>query len=273
MGKEYEAKILNINPYQARQKLIEIGGKLDHTFIMFKRAVFKHYDPSIKGFSRVRDEGKKITLTSKIYKDEKFPEEYEITIGESFDTGINFMKSLGLKQKAFQESYREKWSHPLAHEITFDILPGIPIYMEIDCTSEKNLNKLVNLLNVNKGFQRYGAFDKTYWEYYGIEPDILNDSTPSLSFDNISNEITIKKNNNLLKIISEIYKQLKNYSKTNSIDKFVQDYSKIYDKIVLNSIKPTTQIVKKISRKSSNKSIKKSSKKSIKKSSKKSTKK
>ena len=193
MGQEYEAKILNINIIQMRKKLVQIGAKLEHNFIKFQRAVFTHCNTQVKGYARVRDEGDKITMTSKLYKDEKFPEEYEVTIKESFDVGLNFLKSLGLPQKAYQESYREKWTHPLAHEITFDILPGLPIYMEVDCVSESNLNELIDLLGVNKGLQRYGAFDKTYFEYYGISLVDINDNTPFLSFGNISNEITIKK--------------------------------------------------------------------------------
>ena len=65
--------------------------------------------------------------------------------------------------------------------------------MEVDCVSELNLNELIDLLGIDKGLQRYGAFDKTYFEYYGISLVDINDNTPFLSFGNISNEITIKK--------------------------------------------------------------------------------
>jgi hypothetical protein len=40
MSQEYEAKILNINIVQMRKKLIQIGAKLEHSFIKFQRAVF-----------------------------------------------------------------------------------------------------------------------------------------------------------------------------------------------------------------------------------------
>lgn len=230
MGKEYEAKILNINIDKMRKILLASGATLVHKFTKYQRAVYKPCDPNIKGYARVRDEGNSVTMTSKIYKDEKFPEEYEITIKESFEVGVNFMKSLGLIQKAFQESYREKWSHPLAHEITFDIIPGLPIYMEIDCTSEKKLNELIKILNVDIKLKRYGAFDKTYNEYYGIPLNELNDETPFLTFDNIINEISINKNRDLLKKIATLQKKIK------SIDKFIDEYSNIYDKFIKNSL-------------------------------------
>ena len=107
-------------------------------------------------------------MTSKQYKDAKFPEENEVIIKNSYETGCKFIESLGLKVKAVQESYREKWSHEFAHEITFDTIPGIPTYMEIDCTTEENLNKIIKLLGLDDKYKRYGAFDKTYNEYYGI---------------------------------------------------------------------------------------------------------
>ena len=125
----------------------------------------------------------------------------EINIKDSFETGVDFMTALGIKKKAFQESIREKWSHPLAHEITFDIVPGLPTYMEIDCTSEQNLNKLIELFAINESKKRYGSFDHTYLEYYGISRDIINDQTPSLTFANIQNEIKPTKNLELFKKI------------------------------------------------------------------------
>jgi len=122
----------------------------------------------VRGFARIRDENGTITMTVKTYEDPKFPKEYEVTIKNSFQDGIEFLNSLGIKQKAFQETYREKWSHPLAHEITFDDVPGIPTYMEIDTTSKENLERLIELFKLDKSKMRYGAFDATYEEYYGI---------------------------------------------------------------------------------------------------------
>lgn len=152
-----------------------------------------------------------MTMTVKIYKDKNFPEEYEISINETFETGLNFLKALGLKQKAYQESYREKWSHPLVHEITFDTIPGLPTYMEIDCTSEDNLNKMIELLNLDKSKMRYGAFDKTYNEYYDIPLDVINNHTPMLTFKNIKNELKIDKNKKLFERLAKEQKNIEKY--------------------------------------------------------------
>jgi adenylate cyclase class 2 len=234
MGKEYEAKFLNINVAQIRKKLLNIGAKLEHKAIKFYRVVFTRCsdkeNPPVKGFVRIRNEGKKITMTVKTYKDPKFPDEYEISINEDFNTGINFLKSIGINQKAFQESYREKWQHPLAHEITIDILPGLPLYMEIDCTSEENLNKIIKLLGLDDKNKRFGAFDKTYNEYYGIETDVINDKTESLSFGNIENEIKPIKNLDLFSELSKLNKELDKCCETNTFDNYLDNYMKIYNK-------------------------------------------
>jgi adenylate cyclase class IV len=174
---------------------------------MLKRTAFKLCNNTIKGYARIRDNGDSITLTTKTYANPKFPEENEVTIKEDYETGYNFLKSMGMDQKAVQESYREKWTHPLAHEITFDTLPGLPTYMEIDCTSEANLNRLIELLDLDKTKMRLGAFDKTYNEYYGIDPEIINEKTPSLTFSDILNEIKPVKNYILLESIADSYKQ------------------------------------------------------------------
>ena len=45
---------------------------------------------------------------------------------------LEFLKKSGLELKSYQETAREKWSHPLAKEIVFDSWPGIPEFIEFD---------------------------------------------------------------------------------------------------------------------------------------------
>jgi adenylate cyclase class IV len=219
MGKEYEAKFLDINYKKMCKILKEIGAKKLHKLKMFRRKVYFLCDAKIKGYARVRDEGGPITMTSKIYIDPKFPEENEVEIKGTFEDGCNFIESLGLKQKAYQQTYREKWTHKLAHEITFDYIPGIPMYMEVDCRTEDNLNKLIDTLKLDKSKMRFGAFDATYEEYYGITKDTINNNTPSLTFKNILKEIKPLKNKELLNKIYKTYK----FNKNNiDVDKFLE---------------------------------------------------
>lgn len=197
---EFEAKFLDVDVSAVREKLKKMGAKLVHPSKRYVRSVFHRCTNEIKGFARVRDEGGKVTMTVKTYADPKFPDETEIDVASSFEDATKVMSALGLQQKAFQETYREKWSldDPEVHEITFDDVPGLPTYMEIDCTSEKKLNELIAAFDLDKSKMRFGAFDATYEEYYGIAKKDINDLTPSLTFANIETEIKPTKNKDLL---------------------------------------------------------------------------
>jgi adenylate cyclase class IV len=162
-------------------------------------------DPNVKGYCRVRCEIDRIFITVKIFDSESnFPQEYELelkideTVKKTFEQAKLLLKALGLVLKAYHETYRELWSHDLVKEITFDTIPGIETYMEIDCKTEKNLNKVIAMLGLSTENMRHGGYDKTYGEIYGIPWHVINNSTPSLTFGNIANEIKPTKNQSLL---------------------------------------------------------------------------
>ena len=74
MPKEYEAKFLNVNVKNIRTKLKQLGATKVHSFVKFRRVVFKLCNSKIKGYVRIRDENGVVTMTSKTDKDPKFPE-------------------------------------------------------------------------------------------------------------------------------------------------------------------------------------------------------
>lgn len=237
MTKEYEAKFLNIDITKIKNKLRENGAKKIHDPLKFYRLIFKRCEErgDKPGFVRIRDEGKKITMTTKIFNDKKFPEEREVTINESFEKGCEFLKAIGIEEKSYQETMREKWSHDLAHEITFDIVPGLPIYMEIDCTSEENLNKLVSLLELDKSNMKYGSFDKTYTEYYNIPSDTIIHKTPSLTFKDVGAQIKPNKNLSMFREITKLNKLIDE----RKMDAYYKKYKTlIYDKFLSKTSRP-----------------------------------
>ena len=210
MPKEYEAKFLNIDVDSIKKILRKNGAKKLHEPIKYYRVIFKRCEEKgdKPGFVRIRDEGSKVTMTTKVFENIKFPQEHEVTIGETFEQGLKFLRSIGLEEKSYQETIREKWTHPLAHEITFDIIPGLPIYMEIDCTDEDKLNKLVSLLKLDKKNMHYGSYDKTFTEYYGIPYQKIIDKTPKLTFKQVKGQISPKKNHKLFKEIAGLNKKI-----------------------------------------------------------------
>lgn len=231
MPTEYEAKFLNIDITNIKNKLRENGAKQVHGPVKFYRVIFKRCEETgdKPGFVRIRDEGNKITMTTKIFNDKKFPEEVEVSINESFEKGCEFLKAIGIEEKSYQETLREKWTHPLVHEITFDIVPGLPIYMEIDCTSEENLNKFVSLLELDKTNMKYGSFDKTYTEYYDIPSDNIIHKTPSLTFKDVGKQIKPNKNLPMFKQIAKLNKTINE----KNMDSYYKQYKRlVYDKFL-----------------------------------------
>ena len=247
MTKEYEAKFLNIDIDSIKRKLRENGAKQVHGPVKFYRVIFDRCKKTgdKPGFVRVRKEANKITMTTKIFNDKKFPEECEVSINESFEKGCEFLRAIGIEEKSSQETMREKWSHPLVHEVTFDIVPGLPIYMEIDCTSEPNLNKLVSLLELDKTNMKYGSFDKTYTEYYGIPSDNIIHKTPSLTFKDVGTQIKPTKNVELFHEITQLNKSIDE----RKMDAYYKKYKAlIYDKFLSKTSTQTTKIKSKKTR-------------------------
>ena len=217
---EYEAKFLDINHDELVKKIKALGATLEQPNTFYRRSVFGLCDIK-RGYVRVRDEGDKTTLTSKIYKNPDYPEEFELEIKDGFEKGKAFLNSLNLNEKAYHETMREKWHLKLSKkkndicEIAFDCVPGLPMYVEVECKTEFNLNKAIKLLDLGKYEKRYGAYGKTYVEYYGMAETEINNEIKSLTFENIEKELKpyIHKNEELLRRIAkehlDTYKKMK----------------------------------------------------------------
>ena len=250
MPKEYEAKFLNIDVEAIKKILRKQGAKKIHDPIKYSRYIFKRCEEKgdKPGFVRIRDEGNKVTMTTKVFENSKFPQEHEVVIGDTFEKGVEFLKSIGIDEKSYQETIREKWTHPLAHEITFDIVPGLPVYMEVDCTDESKLNKLIELLKLDKQNMQYGSYDKTFTEYYGIPSDTIIHKTPKLTFEYAKRELKPRKNQ---KLFNEIVKLNKEVSPTRSRKYYKTYKTRIYDKFLQkkNSKKITRKKRKNITKK------------------------
>jgi adenylate cyclase class 2 len=201
---EFEVKVLDINPVQMRKQLIKLGCKKLHGPQRMKRTMFSLCDPTTNGFVRVRDEGHRVTITCKLYKNKDFPTEFEVTVKEDYESACKLIEGLGLIKTSEHETMRERWSHSLAHEITIDNIPGIPTYMEIDCENKTNLDTLIKRMNIDKDKMKTGGYDKQFEEYYGIDKKTFL-KIPEITFRNIQNQIKPKKNHELLAQIVKGY--------------------------------------------------------------------
>lgn len=204
-GIEYEVQVLDVARPEMIRRLKKLGGTMVHKKIKMVRAAFFLCSKKVNGYARVRAEDGQVKMTVKTYSGD-YPMEYELGISEGIDEGIEFMKALGLEQKAFQESYREKWTLPIkgVHEITFDSWPGLPMWMEIDCKTESALHKVLRLLEIPLARTVNWAVAEKYNHYYGIPIDVINNKTPSITFDGITSEIRPRRNKNLFRRMSLI---------------------------------------------------------------------
>ena len=181
MNNEIEAKFLDINKDEIRQKLEAAGAKLISPEHKMRRTVF---DSGPHSFARVRDEGDKIVMTYKNFEDEDSImgiKEVNLVV-DSYDNGIKFLEGCGLKQRATQETLREVWTLDDA-EIGIDTWPWIPPFIEIEGDSEAGVWAVADKLGFDKTEAMFGAVDKVYNRYYGVDMDIVDNETPIISFD------------------------------------------------------------------------------------------
>ena len=117
-------------------------------------------------------------------------------------------------KKAYQETLREKWSLGECLEIAIDTIPGIPTYVELECKNESAIKKIAKLLELDYSKAEYGAYDKQFVDYYGVDKNNINNVISSLTFSNIDKELQphIKKNKDMLmKVKNDQLKLIKRF--------------------------------------------------------------
>lgn len=197
---EYECKIIDVPITELRNKIEKNGGKRIHSSVLFRRYLFFLPNNKQNGFIRLRSEGRdRVTLTCKIFNPHsKYPKEDEIELKANFDDAYHFLLNCGLKQKSYIETKREKWSHPLVKEIVIDHWPGLEPYMEIDCENEKNLQKAINMFDIEKKHIFYEGVHELYKSKYNIRKnEFIN--IPKLDFSNFKKQLTQNKKRKTLK--------------------------------------------------------------------------
>ena len=103
-------------------------------------------------------------------------------IVNNYDDAVKFVAGCGLEQKAVQETYRETWLLD-GVEITIDTWPWIPTYTEIEGPSEEAVWSVAERLGFRKEDAMFGAVDKIYNHYYGVDMDTVNYGTPIINFE------------------------------------------------------------------------------------------
>ena len=182
MNNEIEAQFIDINKDEVRAKLKELGAVCVKPEVLMRRTVFYTGEHS---FARVRDEGAgKIVMTYKNVSDEHSilgTKEVNLVI-DNYEDGILFLKGVGLKAKAEQETYREIWN--LGNTgICIDTWPWIPSFIEIEAPTEQEVWDMANRLGFDKSEAMFGSVDAKYNHYFGVDEDVINNGTPRILFN------------------------------------------------------------------------------------------
>jgi adenylate cyclase class IV len=202
---EIEGKILNINVNALRKKLKSKNAKKIHKMMLYRRYVFHLLNGEV-GYIRTREENKIVTITMKTYsKTSKHANETEIVVNSTLEESRDFLLAQGYKLKAYHETLREKWSLGNCLEIAIDSIPGIPTYVELECKTEEEIKRVAKLLDLDYSKIEYGAYDKQFLDYYGIDKNTINNTISSLTFKNIDKELKkyLQKNNDLVKDVKK----------------------------------------------------------------------
>lgn len=181
MNNEIEATYIDIDKDDLRARLKSAGAKCTKPELLMRRTVF---DTGPHSFARVRDEGDKIVMTYKNFEDEDSimgVKEVNLIVND-YDDAIKYLKGCGLEQKAAQETYREVWELD-GVEITIDTWPWIPTYTEIEGKDEAAVWAVAEKLGFKKEDAMFGAVDKIYNHYYGVDMDIVDFETPVINFE------------------------------------------------------------------------------------------
>lgn len=174
---EIEAKFLDIDPTAIRARLQELGARLVYPERLMRRKTFD--DPArnmkkIGAWVRVRDEGNVITLSYKRVESDMLHGMSEITVEvNDFEKTCELLLAIGLVQKSYQETKREKWMLD-GVEITIDTWPWIPPFVEIEAETEDLVNNAALALNLDWEQRKHGGVDWVYPLYYNVTAEAVD---------------------------------------------------------------------------------------------------
>jgi len=197
MQTEIEAKFLDINPSEFRDKLKKIGAKLMCPERLMKRKIFDFPDERLEkegAWIRVRDEGDRITLSYKRLIDRTLHGTKEISLEiNDFNKACDIFLAIGLKIDSYQETKRETWEFE-GCEITIDTWPWVPTFVELEANDEKTLKEVAKKLDFDWKNAMHGSVETAYQKYFDVTDEEI-DSWESITFTPVPDWLEIKRKN------------------------------------------------------------------------------
>lgn len=195
MDTEIEAKFLDIDKDRIRQALQTNGADLVHSEALMRRKNFDYPDRRLEkvgGWVRVRDEGDKVTLAYKQLIDRTIEGTREISvIVEDFDKISSLLLAIGLNNKSYQETRRERWELD-GVEVTIDTWPWIPAFVELEGASEEKLRSVAQKLSLDWDKSLHGSVEVAYQAYYTVSESEV-DSWETITFTPVPDWLEVRR--------------------------------------------------------------------------------
>ena len=177
MDTEIEAKFTDIDADGVRAMLTTKGAMQQHPEVLMRRRTFDYPDrrlEKIGGWIRVRDEGDRVTLSYKQLNDRTLHGTKEITVSvDDFDTACLFLEAIGMEEKSYQETKREKWVYKDV-EVTIDTWPWVPTFVELEGLTEKGVRGAASDLGFDWNRAMHGSVETVYQMHYDFSEQEIN---------------------------------------------------------------------------------------------------
>ena len=168
MHVEYEARVLEVDKEKLEDKLVSLGAKKVADF-NYRRRVYDFKPKNNHKWIRLRTDGTDTTLTIKEYVDNSIDgtKEMEIKVSD-FEETNNMLNELGYNAHTYQESMRTRYILN-GVEIDIDTWPYIPTYVEIEGKDSNDVEKMVDLLDLDKNKLTTLDVQSVFKEFYKID--------------------------------------------------------------------------------------------------------
>ncbi|MGB4076109.1 MAG: CYTH domain-containing protein [Minisyncoccia bacterium] len=184
MQTEWEATFWPIEKDDIRARLQDVGATLVRPERLMHRVnLYLPEGSTFKGFARVRNEGRKITLSVKDMSGTRIDEQKEAEIiVNNFKDAEELLRALGCRDKNYQETRREEWELD-GVEICIDEWPFLEPFVEIEGDSEEQVRTSAKRLGFVWEEARFCSADRLYAERYGVPHSFINQGIPRLTFE------------------------------------------------------------------------------------------
>lgn len=185
MPREYEAKILKIDPGTIEARILANGGRRIRGPVLMRRFVYDITPGDESRWLRLRDSGEVVTVAVKqiVHDGIDGTEETEVRV-DDFDGMSEILTQLGVTPKSYQENRRTSYKMDNA-ELCIDEWPLLPPYLEIESDSKEGVIRAAAVLGYSEeslsGLNTLGVYAA-----YGL--DLL--TYRRLTFDGTSGSAT-----------------------------------------------------------------------------------